>query len=73
MTTCKSCGARVVWARTFATGAPIPLNPTPIIGGNLELVGGVAWYRKPSSDVPLYTSHFVDCPHAAAHRKGRRP
>ena len=72
MSACKSCGARVLWARSAATGAAIPAEPHPIIGGNIELVGGLASYRKPSSDVALYTSHFADCPNASAHRKGRR-
>ena len=73
MSTCKSCGARVTWARTFATGAPIPLDPVPQPGGNLELKDGIARVVKPHPAVKLYVSHFKTCPQADAHRKGRRP
>jgi len=72
MSTCKSCGAAVLWARTFATGAPIPLNPAPQAGGNLELKDGIARAVKPHPAVKLYTSHFVTCPNANSHRKVRR-
>lgn len=73
MSMCKSCGARLLWARSAATGAAIPLNPTPIIGGNLELTDGVARVVKPHPAVKLYVSHFATCAQADAHRKGRRP
>ncbi|HWH40660.1 MAG TPA: hypothetical protein VNU21_12530 [Usitatibacter sp.] len=72
MSACSSCGAPVLWARTLAAGGWIPLNPDPIIGGNLELKDGVARYVKPSGTVALYTSHFANCPNADAHRKERR-
>jgi hypothetical protein len=71
MSTCKSCSAPVIWAKT-ARGENIPLNPVPIVGGNLELVDGVARYVQPSGGVRLYTSHFANCPNADAHRKERR-
>jgi hypothetical protein len=72
MSACSSCGARVLWARSAANGKPIPLNPQPIIGGNLELADGIASYVKPSATVKLYTSHFANCPNADAHRRERR-
>jgi hypothetical protein len=69
---CKSCGAPVLWSKT-TTGKAIPLNPVPIVGGNLELVDGVARVVKPHPAVKLYVSHFATCAQADAHRKGRRP
>jgi len=72
MSTCKSCFAHVIWAKT-TTGKAIPLNPEPIIGGNLELVDGVARVVQPHPAVKLYVSHFATCAQADAHRKGRRP
>jgi hypothetical protein len=71
MSACSSCKARVLWAKT-TTGKDIPLNPDPVIGGNLELQDGVVRYVKPSGTVALYTSHFSNCPNADAHRKERR-
>lgn len=71
MTACSSCKQRIVWART-TSGKAIPLNPEPLIGGNLELTDGVVRYVQPSGNVALYTAHFSNCPSADAHRKGRR-
>jgi len=71
MSVCKSCGAPVLWSKT-TTGKAIPLNPVPIVGGNLELVDGVARYVGASGTIRLYTSHFANCPNADAHRKERR-
>lgn len=71
MNTCRSCHAPVIWAKT-TTGKDIPLNPVPVVGGNLDLVDGVARYVQPSSGVKLYTSHFTDCPQANSHRRGKR-
>ena len=72
MSTCSSCHAPVIWAKT-TTGKAIPLNPEPIIGGNIELTDGVARVVKPHPAVKLYVSHFATCAQADAHRKGRRP
>lgn len=69
---CGSCGAAIVWATTQATGTRIPLNATPIVGGNIELKDGIAWYLAKSSlpsGLPLYVSHFATCPNAKKHRK----
>jgi len=71
MSACSSCKARVLWAKT-TTGKDIPLNPDPVAGGNLELKDGIARVVKPHPAVKLYTSHFVSCPNANSHRKGRR-
>lgn len=36
MSTCKSCGASVLWAVTQNDKA-IPIDPTPVANGNIEL------------------------------------
>jgi hypothetical protein len=71
MSSCSSCHQRILWAKT-SRGENIPLNPEPIVGGNLDLVDGVVRYVQPSGGVKLYTSHFASCPCADAHRKERR-
>jgi len=68
---CRSCGAAITWAKT-TRGENIPLNPMPVVGGNIELKDGVARVVQPHPAVKLYTSHFANCPSANAHRKERR-
>lgn len=70
MSTCRSCGAEIKWAKT-TTGKSIPLDPHPHADGNIELVNGVA-YVKGRSDDPAdvrHISHFATCPNANRHRK----
>lgn len=45
---CNSCGAVVIWART-ESGAPMPLNPEPAAGGNIEL------FAPPGTVEPIAT------------------
>lgn len=71
MNSCRSCGAAITWAKT-TRGENIPLNPMPVVGGNIELKDGVARVVQPHPAVKLYTSHFANCPSANAHRKERR-
>jgi hypothetical protein len=70
---CGTCGAHITWART-PSGRPIPLDPEPVVGGNIRVEdpGGACTARieKPS-DNPLYMTHFVTCPDAKEHRRGR--
>ena len=43
---CSSCGVRVRWARTAATGKAIPLDPDPVdpqTRGALVLIGEIAF------------------------------
>jgi hypothetical protein len=75
VSTCRSCGAAITWART-AGGKAIPLNPEPVLGGNVELVETgahvVACVVTPDAGVARHTSHFANCPQANSHRKERR-
>lgn len=72
MTTCKSCGARIVWALT-AKRKRIPIDPDKRSDGNLLIAGRlstgelvVATMKKGDGD---YVSHFATCPNAQQHRK----
>lgn len=65
MSTCRTCGAPMVWART-AKGKRIPLDPEPTPGGNVVYVddetvavlgrGAAAQYQG-----SRYVSHWVTC------------
>ena len=73
---CKTCRAPIVWAQTTTAGKPMPLNPTPSEHGNVNvsIVAGVpvatvigrpaARAAMRANGMPLYLSHFTDCPHA---------
>jgi hypothetical protein len=84
--TCESCRITVIWARTDAGKAmPVNVKPDPengnvtltrMPGGQLRAAvltrGQAAGARV--NGIRLYTSHFVDCPRAADHRRrSRRP
>lgn len=77
ITTCSSCPAQIIWARTAATGTPMPINAEPDPDGNLVLRPGPDGPRALKRDAHLhfgattYTSHFATCPAAAAHRRPR--
>lgn len=70
---CSSCHARILWATTEKSNKPIPLDPEPKVGGNIEIVGvSIARFvrtTEPVGDRLLYVSHFATCPNAAHHRK----
>ena len=79
MARCRSCDAKIRWART-SSGKAMPLDPEPTPEGNIQLciVGGEeiaavlgAGDRAAAQleQIPLYVSHFATCPNAAEHRK----
>lgn len=81
---CRSCHAPVVWVIT-AAGASMPLDPEPVVGGNIEYTGRTRRTRNGGmapevsyvptqgslipEDTPRYVSHFATCPNAQEHRK----
>lgn len=73
-TTCRSCGAPIVWCVTPA-GNRMPVDADPSPRGNLVLEGELARV-VPAPDLldrrPRHTSHFATCPNADQHRKVRR-
>ena len=70
MSECRSCRSPITWVQT-AKGEAMPLNPRPELGGNVELLNGVAHVVKAEPNVRRYTSHFSNCPQANGHRKER--
>lgn len=67
MTSCKSCGAAIVWAKTCERGKSMPLDAQMVIGGNVKLTEGVAVVVRPGDGD--HVSHFATCPNANKHRK----
>jgi len=70
MSTCRSCGAPIIWAVT-TTGAKMPLDADPDPEGLFVLERGVAVHVIDAKGVDRYTSHFATCPDAASHRKAK--
>jgi len=75
-TSCKSCGALIVWA-TSDTGKAMPVDVEPSEGGTIVLHGTdpnpiFRVLRKGEKYAGmLYRSHFSTCPNAARHRRQR--
>jgi len=74
-TTCSTCGAEVIWARTV-TGRLMPVDPEPVPGGNIELIKPndpreplEAHVVTPWFGEKRHVSHFVGCPQADQHRR----
>jgi hypothetical protein len=76
---CRSCKAPIVWARTEA-GKNMPLDANPTTGapaifvdGNVEITGHtgnqplVKVHGTPADG--LSRSHFASCPNRAQHRR----
>jgi hypothetical protein len=69
MSTCKSCGAKIIWARTAGDRRMPVEHYGP--GGNIHLAD------DPDGGMPVatvdrhgqYMSHFVTCPNAKEHRR----
>jgi hypothetical protein len=83
---CKTCGAKIRWAKVPSSGAKVPLDldPTPHTGNvrylpgdrtAVEVLGGPGLEQARGDGEELFTSHFATCPQAAQHRRpvgGRR-
>jgi hypothetical protein len=75
---CSTCKAPILWAITSG-GHPMPLDPDPVVDGNLRLEPGAGEMPRvvvvpPSSREPgewLYVAHFRTCPYADQHRRRR--
>ena len=68
--TCKSCGARIMWAVT-STGKKMPVDARESSRGNLTLErqpDGELLARYVSPGAGTHTSHFATCPNADQHR-----
>ena len=78
LTTCRSCGASIFWARTEKNAA-IPLDVIPRHDGNLYLLPAFFPDKRrrvrrahPTDDPEArYVSHFATCPQASEWRKAQ--
>ena len=76
MTKCRSCGAEIIWA-TSDRRRPMPVDPVPVITGNLVLeetkTGPNSTAYDPDKHMgrQRYVSHFSSCPDAKSHRRAR--
>lgn len=79
MSTCRSCSAPILWARTV-NGKKIPLDVEPYAGDDdrglfvlreRDSIAGplaiAAWGLDGTE--PHYRSHFATCPNAGSHRR----
>jgi len=72
MAKCKSCGASIIWSKTVK-GKAVPLDVEPT--KRYVLCSDPFAAPGEESRVELrtcYRSHFVTCPHADKHRKGKK-
>lgn len=78
MNTCKSCGAKIIWAVTLA-GKRMPVDAQSSERGNVELydegdhiralIVNDATLFDDLAARPRHLPHFVTCPDADQHRK----
>jgi hypothetical protein len=72
-TPCESCGAEVIWAEI--DGKRIPLNKRRVraylgpVDEGFVPGGGLRCFEKRAL---VHISHFVTCPNASSHSKGRQ-
>lgn len=77
--TCRSCGARIIWATT-EHGRAMPVDAEPSEHGNVELrsraadpLAVVVSKERRAGRTDLRTSHFTTCPQRDRWRtRGRR-
>ncbi len=75
MSTCRSCGAAVVWVTAAKSGKSLPLDAQSTPTGNLVMCTDGASGRVRAADmldgpaIPRFTSHFATCPDAKEWRK----
>lgn len=77
-TPCRSCGAKIIWTETEATGKKMPIdyaedaekgNIVILDNGKARVLGGDALTEAQDERLKLHTSHFATCPNAKSHRK----
>lgn len=69
---CRSCNQPVIWALTTANQKRMPVDPTPVLGGNVVLTSGPTarvltaeeTERRRALGSTAWTSHFTTCPQA---------
>lgn len=70
MSTCRSCGAPVRWARLRDGGRPLIFDAEPVRDGQWRLDGEVAKYIRPGAagDGFGWAPHWATCPDAESWR-----
>jgi len=71
---CRSCRARIVWTQMDVSGKRNPIDPEPVLNGNLIVKDRTAnppvvKVVKPNPNVKRFISHFVTCPQRKKWRK----
>lgn len=67
---CRSCGARVFFAKT-RNNRDMPIDFEPVADGNVWITDGVARVGTPPDGVERYVSHYATCPNGPSHRRKR--
>lgn len=69
---CRSCQRPIIWAKTVS-GKNMPLDPKPVLDGNVELLDNVAHViaARDVGNTMRFVSHFRTCPNADQHRRKR--
>jgi len=67
-TTCKGCGAPIIWART-GKGYRIPMDPASKAWSLRESADGELWL---GDQIDAHRSHFETCPQASRFRSRPR-
>jgi hypothetical protein len=71
MTTCRSCGAEIIFV-VMPSGKRNPLDAHPSEKGNVKIENGNGVIVPPGSEHGLRLSHFSTCPNAKTFRKKDR-
>ena len=78
MTSCKRCGARVLFGRMQSSGKMAPFDASPSEKGNAVIVTPATENEPPimrvlkkgeAANGPRYVSHFATCPNAKDFRR----
>lgn len=71
---CRICDRAIIWS-TSPNGARLPLDARPVTAYRIltdtEPPDAVAVQALAEPDAKLYVSHFLTCPQAAQHSRGR--
>lgn len=69
MSRCSTCGAEIRLVKMAKTGKPMPLDAKP--EKRVIVVGRDETGDELAAVVDTYVSHFVTCPEAKQHRRGK--
>ena len=69
---CRSCDARILWAKTI--NGKMPVDPKPVADGKgniilIDLPQGGKYASVVQPGEGEYVSHFATCPYAGQHRR----